>query len=186
VRLRPRLKTGCLELSSLAAAAAQTVAVLLEATPRGGGTGCDRRAGQASGRAARAPGKRRDRVPRPLRRALLTNRCELAVQRAVRAIVSTEAVAADAEEHLAINHDRIRVIPSAQAECLGPRHPRPGGSPQHLTCSSVSGSRRRGPRGHGRRRVGSRMEWAVAWARARAAPWASAPARSRPAPRRAG
>ena len=45
----------------------------------------------------------------------------LAVQRAVRVIVPTEAVAADAEEHLAIHQDRIRVIPSAQAESLGPR-----------------------------------------------------------------
>ena len=45
----------------------------------------------------------------------------LAVQRAVRVIVPTEAVAADAEEHLAIHQDRIRVIPSAQAECLRPR-----------------------------------------------------------------
>jgi glycosyltransferase involved in cell wall biosynthesis len=45
----------------------------------------------------------------------------LAVQRAVRVIVPTEAVAADAEEHLAIHQDRVRVIPSAQAECLRPR-----------------------------------------------------------------
>jgi glycosyltransferase involved in cell wall biosynthesis len=47
----------------------------------------------------------------------------LAVQRAVRVIVPTETVAADAEEHLGIHRDRLAVIPSARAESLGPRPP---------------------------------------------------------------
>lgn len=45
----------------------------------------------------------------------------LAVQRAVRIIVPTEAVAADAREHLAIERERIVVIPNANAEALTPR-----------------------------------------------------------------
>lgn len=47
----------------------------------------------------------------------------LAAQRAVRIIVPTEAVAADAHERLAIERERIVVIPNAQAEALGPRSP---------------------------------------------------------------
>jgi glycosyltransferase involved in cell wall biosynthesis len=46
----------------------------------------------------------------------------LAVQRAVKVIVPTEAVAADAEEHLSIHRDRLEVIPSANATAL---HTRP-------------------------------------------------------------
>jgi glycosyltransferase involved in cell wall biosynthesis len=46
----------------------------------------------------------------------------LAVQRAVKVIVPTEAVAADAEEHLSIHRDRLEVIPSANATVL---HERP-------------------------------------------------------------
>ena len=45
----------------------------------------------------------------------------LAVQRAVKVIVPTEAVAADAEEHLAIHRDRLEVIPSANATALHAR-----------------------------------------------------------------
>ncbi|MGI8922003.1 MAG: glycosyltransferase family 4 protein [Solirubrobacteraceae bacterium] len=45
----------------------------------------------------------------------------LAVQRAVRIIVPTEAVAADAEERLGIHSERIVVVPEAAAEVLHPR-----------------------------------------------------------------
>ncbi len=47
----------------------------------------------------------------------------LAVQRAVRVVVPTEAVAADVEEHLGTHRDRIAVIPSAGAEFLNRRSP---------------------------------------------------------------
>ena len=45
----------------------------------------------------------------------------LAVQRAVRVIVPTRAVAADAAQLLGIDEDRIAVIWEAPAACLGPR-----------------------------------------------------------------
>jgi alpha-1,3-rhamnosyl/mannosyltransferase len=45
----------------------------------------------------------------------------LAVQRAVRVIVPTEAVAADAEERLGIDRERLAVIPSARAQSFSPR-----------------------------------------------------------------
>jgi glycosyltransferase involved in cell wall biosynthesis len=45
----------------------------------------------------------------------------LAVQRAVRVIVPTEAVAADAEERLGIDSERLAVIPGARAQSFAPR-----------------------------------------------------------------
>ena len=67
-----------------------------------------------------------DLVPLKRRGEFLRNgmrmrlRC-LAVQRAVRVIVPTRAVAADAAELLGIDEERITVIWEAAAPCLGPR-----------------------------------------------------------------
>jgi alpha-1,3-rhamnosyl/mannosyltransferase len=48
----------------------------------------------------------------------------LAVQRAARVIVPTQAVATDAREHLDIDSERISVVPEAAAAAMYPRGPR--------------------------------------------------------------